>query len=651
MGLASVLALSSVLTGCDDEADGTTTSTSSSSGTGGSTTSSGSMMTSTSSGMMGGNNGDACTSDAECNGGKCLTQQETGFPKGYCSTACMDDSECGGDYCFNGFCFANCAADPCRTGYDCVDVNGDMSVLACGPACMANTDCATPAECVTDDMQSTVGLCVEDEVCSDTKDNDLDGIADCPDPDCAADATCQMQITQACTAPPTATAMQMGDNTDGTSLFVATCPGFFGDFTTGFGKEDVYQFTTPQAGELHISSTATAGDHALYVRKDCDDPMTNVACSDNAVDVGETEQIDLVVAAGDKYFIYVDAYDTTFEGAYDLDVNYIPAVCGDGMVTLPEECDDSGMVPGDGCDASCKVEDAFVCAAATPIVGGTPAMGDTAGTSNGFLPTNMGAVQNCFTGSGAGNEKIYVYTPTATGQVEIKLASATDQGFYVRTACTTDTSETVCQDAQFGGTDEIAVADVTLATPIFVIVDAFGGKAENGPFTLTVAPVVCGDGVQNGSEECDDHNLMSGDGCDAMCKVEPAFLCNNATPISLGMTMGDNSNGSSIFEAPADQAQCTAGAGTGRESLYKYTPATSGMLTITLSSAGADMGVYARTTCLMETSQVGCADETFQGDPQVETLKVPVTANTPITIFVDGYNSNAGPFTLTLAQQ
>jgi cysteine-rich repeat protein len=36
-------------------------------------------------------------------------------------------------------------------------------------------------------------------------------------------------------------------------------------------------------------------------------------------------------------------------------------VCGDGIITLTEGCDDSGTTPGDGCDASCQVEPGWIC--------------------------------------------------------------------------------------------------------------------------------------------------------------------------------------------------------------------------------------------------------------------------------------------------
>ena len=35
----------------------------------------------------------------------------------------------------------------------------------------------------------------------------------------------------------------------------------------------------------------------------------------------------------------------------------------------------------------------------------------------------------------------------------------------------------------------------------------------------------CGDGVDMLTYECDDGNLVSGDGCNETCQVEPGFYC------------------------------------------------------------------------------------------------------------------------------
>ena len=42
--------------------------------------------------------------------------------------------------------------------------------------------------------------------------------------------------------------------------------------------------------------------------------------------------------------------------------------------------------------------------------------------------------------------------------------------------------------------------------------------------------VVCGDGIREGSEGCDDGDTSSGDGCSSTCTVESGYTCNTATP-------------------------------------------------------------------------------------------------------------------------
>lgn len=41
--------------------------------------------------------------------------------------------------------------------------------------------------------------------------------------------------------------------------------------------------------------------------------------------------------------------------------SYLLAVCGDGFIAFPEDCDDNNTIDGDGCDSQCKVEHGFRC--------------------------------------------------------------------------------------------------------------------------------------------------------------------------------------------------------------------------------------------------------------------------------------------------
>jgi cysteine-rich repeat protein len=54
-------------------------------------------------------------------------------------------------------------------------------------------------------------------------------------------------------------------------------------------------------------------------------------------------------------------------------------------------------------------------------------------------------------------------------------------------------------------------------------------------------PEGCGDGInnQNGIEQCDDHNVLAGDGCNGACKVEPNWACPPAGACTRKVICGD----------------------------------------------------------------------------------------------------------------
>jgi cysteine-rich repeat protein len=53
--------------------------------------------------------------------------------------------------------------------------------------------------------------------------------------------------------------------------------------------------------------------------------------------------------------------------------------------------------------------------------------------------------------------------------------------------------------------------------PGFVVTDPVTGGTYRFFSTERVVTQICGNGVLEGIEECDDGNTMSGDGCDANC--------------------------------------------------------------------------------------------------------------------------------------
>jgi len=70
-------------------------------------------------------------------------------------------------------------------------------------------------------------------------------------------------------------------------------------------------------------------------------------------------------------------------------------------------------------------------------------------------------------------------------------------------------------------------------------------------------PTVCGDGVRDGTETCDDGNTTSGDGCDASCRIETGYAC-SGTPSACATVCGD---GLVVAAETCDDGNATGGDG------------------------------------------------------------------------------------------
>ena len=79
-----------------------------------------------------------------------------------------------------------------------------------------------------------------------------------------------------------------------------------------------------------------------------------------------------------------------------------------------------------------------------------------------------------------------------------------------------------------------------------------------GTGVVTLMPPICGDGIIESGEQCDDGNTTSGDGCSSQCQIESCFTCvgqpSICTPAPAGTacddgnacTVGETCNGSGV---------------------------------------------------------------------------------------------------------
>jgi len=192
------------------------------------------------------------------------------------------------------------------------------------------------------------------------------------------------------------------------------------------------------------------------------------------------------------------------------------APCDDGIACTANDACNAGTCvggpPAEGC-SPCQ-------AAATIPPGGGTFTGVTSGTSTLFGPGGCGT-------DGDAGERVYRWTPAATGQVVISTCSdATfyDTRVYVMDGCpgsslvcNNDTAACATGAPSFDEGSKVALS-VTAGQTYYIVVDGFLGA--EGAYSLTVGALsVCGDGARTGGEECDgaDASLCGSGQCTGSC--------------------------------------------------------------------------------------------------------------------------------------
>ena len=104
-----------------------------------------------------------------------------------------------------------------------------------------------------------------------------------------------------------------GDTTGSTDRFQATCAG------NAQSPDLVYRLQLRRRQRVRISSEQADFDGAIYVRSDCTDATTEVACNDDAGD-NRHSMIEVVLDPG-TYFVFVDGYASGSQGHFTLDVD------------------------------------------------------------------------------------------------------------------------------------------------------------------------------------------------------------------------------------------------------------------------------------------------------------------------------------------
>jgi len=234
------------------------------------------------------------------------------------------------------------------------------------------------------------------------------------------------------------------------------------------GDDDVWVFVNGQLtvdlGGIHgeLLGSIELSDNGIDSTLCLQDTVAAASvCTDLDVPVNPEGVNEIVVFQAERHVVESN-YTLTLRG-FDAPVTNCVSVCGDGVVTPDESCDDGELVNGTGygvCNADC-----------TP----GPRCGD--GLVNGE--------EACDNGS---NRDGYQLDATSCGP-----------------GCTAPSNcgDSVV-DVDFGEQCDDGVND-----------GSYGGCSS----TCLLGPR-CGDGEVNGDEECDDGNRRNGDNCDLRCQIE-----------------------------------------------------------------------------------------------------------------------------------
>ena len=191
-------------------------------------------------------------------------------------------------------------------------------------------------------------------------------------------------------------------------------------------------------------------------------------------------------------------------------------ICGDGMIIAPETCDDGNAVGNDGCDAACH----FECKNESEP-------NETSATASG--PVTPGTFLAC--GSIASAIDTDVYAVTVGAEADLKIETFDENGppscmspHDTKLVLRAADGSTILASDDDGGPGFCSLVDPAVAAgaqnlapgTYFVVVTTANNAIPGYSVRLTYTSL-CGNGVVEPHEACDDGNTQGGDACPASC--------------------------------------------------------------------------------------------------------------------------------------
>ena len=501
-----------------------------------------------------------CTSE-QCQGPTCEDQVRNGAEAdvdcgGACDpclagASCQVDDDCLSQVCAGNECQAPSCFDAVANGSETdVDCGGECGGCFDGQACLASTDCGSRVCGEGDD-----GRFCKPPTCTDGVRNGFER-----EPDCGglcASCSCRAEAVVSLNAPG-----QINGTTSGKKNYEHAGCG-----TSGEAPEVVHEVTVPARGVYCASTSGSAFDTILYVRTECSDENSEIACND-AIDypTEQTSQVEFVADETAPVFVVVDGYSgehgeaADASGAYTLNITAgrcggQPLCTADFDCELGFECGPDGLCvkaaipcarfedcpPEHFCDGQFCVRagggcsDDVQCGPVSRCSDGEckdpPPTGSCApeaiqslqvgvpynGTTVGSPATNEDAT--CNGGTRLSPEVVHAFRADVPGEHCASItANSFDAVVYVRSGC----------QQPFGGGCVSAGQNLSFftgaGTDTFLFVDGIDGGDQpvSGTYTLSVVAGACPDCAV--SSDCESGSICKAGRCVAAPAVGAVLI-------------------------------------------------------------------------------------------------------------------------------
>jgi cysteine-rich repeat protein len=468
--------------------------------------------------------------------------------------ACDDGNLVGGDGCS-----VTCAVEP---GYACKGGLGSTSECApiCGDGLLTGNEACDDHNAVNGDgcskscaVEAGFTCAGAPSVCTTTCGDGLRaGAETCDDGNLVDGDGC----SAVCHAEP-GWEIEPNDTVDDANAFATVAlSGVVHARVNAFADNDYFLFTVPPGStadllaETHdglVSTCTTDIDTVIYVY----DANGVQLGYDDQGGVGGCSLINVYGLVPGDYYVQVRPYSGGATYDYSLQLTPTFYLCGDGNLDAGEQCDDGNTVNGDGCSASCRLEifnetePNDTCATASGptvippgpdgvLVGGQITPATEQDWFSFVVPAYADVRFETFDTYGPGtcelgvDTVIQVYKPSCTpqgaavDQLGINGCSLIDPAVDPQTQHLAPGTYKVRVTSYQGGSTFAYTLQARFAALCGDGVVEGSEQCDGGlGCGADCRPVPkCGNGVREAGEQCDDGNTAAGDGCGATCQWE-----------------------------------------------------------------------------------------------------------------------------------